>query len=509
MLVVLVVLFLRLPSAFLPAEDQGTLIAMVQTPAGATQERTMHSIEKLEQHFLDDEPDAVDSMISVQGFSFGGSGQNSGIAFIKLKNWDERKSAELHAGAVAGRAMGALSQIKDAMAFAFPPPPIPELGIAAGFDFLPAGQRRPWPRCAHRRPQRIPRHGRQNPLLANVRPNGQDDTPQFHIDIDTKRAPALGLPIDSINSTLSTAWGGSTSTTSSIAVASSASTCRPMRHSACPRRISSSGRCATRPARWCLSRRSRRRTGVSARRASSDTTACSAVEIQGEAAAGVSTGDAMAEVERLVAKLPRGLGVEWTALSYQERQAGAQTPLLYSLSLLIVFLCLAALYESWTIPTAVLLVAPLGILGAMLANSLRGMERDVYFQVAMLTTRRPHQQERHPDHCVRQRESCQGHGFDRGDDAGRARSPASDPDDLAGLRIGRAAVGARHGRGLGAQRAIGTGVLGGMIVGTLLGIFFVPLFFVVVERLLVRKKPATHAVGLETKDDGSGVPSHG
>jgi multidrug efflux pump len=509
LLIVLVVLFLRLPSAFLPAEDQGTLIAMVQTPAGATQERTMRSIEKLEQHFLKEEPDAVDSMISVQGFSFGGSGQNSGIAFIKLKNWDERKAAQLHAGAVAGRAMGALSQIKDAMAFAFPPPPIPELGIAAGFDFFLQDNAGLGHDALIAARNEFLGMAAQNPKLANVRPNGQDDTPQFHIDIDTKRASALGLPIDSINTTLSTAWGGQyiddfvdRGRVKRVYMQADA----PFRMSPEDFKLwsvrNASGEMvpftAFATSHWSFgSPRLERYNGVPA------------VEIQGEAAAGVSTGEAMEEVERLVAKLPAGLGVEWTALSYQERQAGSQTPLLYSLSLLIVFLCLAALYESWTIPTAVLLVAPLGILGATLANSLRGMERDVYFQVAMLTT--VGLTSKNAILIIAFATENLAQGMELIEATMQAVRDRLRPILMTSLAFGLGVLplSLATGAGSGAQRAIGTGVLGGMLVGTLLGIFFIPLFFVVVERFLVRQKPAKHAVvAVTTQDARPGVPAH-
>ena len=506
LLVVLVVLFLRLPSAFLPAEDQGTLIAMVQTPAGATQERTMRSIEQLEQHFLTTEPDAVDSMITVQGFSFSGTGQNNGIAFIKLKPWDERKAADLHAGAVAGRAMGALSQFKDAMAFAFPPPAIQELGTASGFDFFLQDNAGLGHDALIAARNELLGMAAESALLANVRPNGQDDTPQFHIDIDTKRASALGLPIDSVNSTLSTAWGGQyiddfvdRGRVKRVYMQADA----PFRMSPDDFKLWSVRNAAGdmvpfkafATSHWSFgSPRLERYNGVPA------------VEIQGEAKPGVSTGEAMAEVERLVAKLPKGLGVQWTALSYQERQAGAQTPLLYSLSLLIVFLCLAALYESWTIPTAVLLVAPLGILGATLANSLRGMERDVYFQVAMLTT--VGLTSKNAILIIAFATENLDKGMELIDATMQAVRDRLRPILMTSLAFGLGVLplALATGAGSGAQRAIGTGVLGGMVVGTLLGIFFIPLFFVVVERLLVRKKPATHAVA--TPGDSPGVPSH-
>ena len=439
LLAVLAVLFLRLPSAFLPPEDQGTLLAQVMTPVGATQQRTLQSIEKVEQHFLETEKDVVKSVFAVQGFSFGGGGQNSGMIWVNLKPWDERKSADLHVDAVGRRAMGTLMQIKDAMAFAFAPPPIPELGSASGFDFFLKDNAGLGHDALVAARNQFLGMAAQSKLLANVRPNGQDDTPQFHIDVDRERASSLGLSLTDVNSTLSTAWGGQyiddfidRGRVKRVYMQADA----PYRMSPEDLRLWSVRNkqgemvpfSSFAGSHWAYgSPRLERYNGVSA------------TEIQGQAAPGVSTGEAMAEVERLVAQLPAGLGVEWTALSYQERQAGTQTPMLYALSLLIVFLCLAALYESWSIPTAVLMVAPLGILGAVLANTLRGLERDVYFQVAMLTT--VGLTSKNAILIIEfAKENFQGHGPRRGDDAGGPRPVAPDPDDVAGIRLRRAAA---------------------------------------------------------------------
>ncbi len=494
LLLVMGVLFVRLPSAFLPAEDQGNLIAQVMAPVGATQERTMQSIEKVERHFLESEKDVVTSVFAVQGFSFGGGGQNTGSLFINLKPWDERKDDDLHVQAVSQRGMGALMQIKDAMAFAFAPPPIPELGLATGFNFYLkdngglghaalVGARNQFLGLAS-----------QSKLLANVRPNGQDDTPQFHIDVDTERATSLGLSVADINSTLSTAWGGQyiddfvdRGRVKRVRMQADA----PYRMSPDDFKLWSvrnkEGQMvpftAFAQSRWGYgSPRLERYNGVSA------------TEIQGEAAPGISTGEAMAEVERLVGQLPAGFGVEWTGLSYQERQAGAQTPLLYALSLLFVFLCLAALYESWSIPTAVLMVAPLGILGAALANTLRGMERDVYFQVAMLTT--VGLTSKNAILIIAFATENLKNGMELVEATMQAVRDRLRPILMTSLAFGLGVLPLTlaTGAGSGAQRAIGTGVLGGMIVGTLLGIFFIPLFFVVVERLLVQKRhPAAYS----------------
>ncbi|NVJ20334.1 efflux RND transporter permease subunit [Myxococcus sp. AM011] len=488
MVAVMVALFLRLPSSFLPSEDQGFLFALVQTPVGATQERTMKVIEQVERHFLEDQKDAVAALFSVQGFSFGGSGQNSGIAFINLKDWSQRKSPELGVNAVAGKGMGALSQIQDALAFAFPPPAVSELGNSAGFVFYlkdNAGQGHEALTAAR---NQFLGAAAQNGLLANVRPNGQDDTPQFRIDVDVAKASALGLATAEINNTLSVAWGGQyiddfidRGRVKRVFVQSDAPfrmvpedfnrwSVRNMKGEMVPFTSFASSR-------WGSgSPRLERFNGVSA------------MEINGEAAPGVSSGVAMAEVERLVSQLPPGFGLEWAGQSYQERAAGAQTPLLYTLSLLLVFLCLAAMYESWTIPTAVLLVAPLGILGTVLGSALRGMDRDVYFQVAMLTT--VGLSSKNAILIVEFAKENLDKGMELIEATLTAVRSRLRPILMTSLAFGFGVtpLAIASGAGSGAQRAIGTGVLGGMIVGTLLGIFFVPLFFVVVQRVFSRRQ---------------------
>jgi multidrug efflux pump len=494
LLVVLGVLFVRLPSAFLPAEDQGSLVSLVMAPVGATQERTMQSIEKLERHFLEGEKDVVASVFAVQGFSFSGGGQNAGMAWINLKPWDERTSADTHVEAIVGRAMGALMQIKDAMVFAFAPPAIPELGTATGFDFFLKDNAGLGHEALVAARNQLLGLASQSKLLSNVRPNGQDDTPQFHIDVDRERAASLGLSIADVNSTLSTAWGGQyiddfidRGRVKRVYLQADA----PFRMSPEDFRLWSvrnrQGDMVPFPAfattRWGFgSPRLERYNGVAA------------TQIQGQAAPGVSTGEAMAEVERLVTQLPAGFGVEWTGLSFQERQAGAQTPMLYALSLLIVFLCLAALYESWSIPTAVLLVAPLGILGATLANTLLGLERDVYFQVAMLTA--VGLTSKNAILIIAFATENLARGMELVEATMHAVRDRLRPILMTSLAFGFGVLplALASGAGSGAQRAIGTGVFGGMVVGTLLGLFFIPLFFVLVERLLVQR----HARGSDT-----------
>src|SRR5690606_32565096 len=386
MVVLMGVLFMRAPTSFLPDEDQCVLKDMIQTQFGATQEGTIEAIRQLEDQFLENEPDAVESTFAVQGFSFAGMGQNNGMGFVKLKDWGDRKDDSLSAQAVAGRGMAAMSQVKDALIFVFAPPAMPELGVAAGFsmflqDIAAKGHEALLQACNKLRGMAA--RGEQ---LRNVRPNGQEDTPQLRVDVDVAKAAALSLPQSTINQTLAAAWGGQyiddfidRGRVKRVYIQADA----PFRMTPEDFNLwsvkNTQGEMVPFPAfattRWEYgSPRLERYNGLPA------------MEIQGKAAPGVSTGDAMAEMERLVAQLPPGFGIEWTGLSYQEREAGNQTPLLYTLSLLIVFLSLAALYESWKVPTAVLLAAPIGILGAILAATVFGLDRDVYFQVAMLTT---------------------------------------------------------------------------------------------------------------------------
>jgi multidrug efflux pump len=490
MAALMVFFFLRLPTAFLPAEDQGILFAQVQAPVGATQERTMEVMETIEHHFLQNEKQAVASVFTVQGFSFGGSGQNTGIAFVSLKDWAEREADDLSVIAVARRAMGAFSQIKDAFVFAFAPPAVPELGIAGGFNLYLMDNAGLGHDALLAARNQFLGMAAQSRLLANVRPNGQEDQPQFRLEIDEAKAGALGLSLADINATLIAAWGSQyiddfidRGRVKRVIVQADA----PFRMvpedfslwSVKNNRGEMVPFSAFATSRWEYgSPRLERYNGVPA------------MNINGEAAGGVSSGDAMAEVERLVAQLPRGIGMEWTGTSYQERAAGAQTPMLYSLSLLVVFLCLAALYESWSVPTAVLLVVPLGILGTSLAATLRGLERDVYFQVAMLTTVGLSSKNAILIVEFAKTNVERGMGVIEGTIAAvRDRLRPILMTSLA-FGLGVLPLAIATGAGSGAQIAIGTGVLGGMILGTFLGIFFIPLFFVVVQRWFVRRRPA-------------------
>jgi len=484
----MLILFNSLPTSFLPDEDQGVMYVQINAPVGSTQERTLESVYKVENYFLENETEAVDSMFGVQGFSFGGGGQNSGLAFVKLKPWEERESEDLHVNAVVRRAFGALSQIKDAMVFVFGPPAIQELGRSAGFAFYLQDNAGLGHEALVEAWAQLQQAAQQNPMLTNVRHNGLEDAPQLRIDVDTGKAGALGLSIASVNSTLQAAWGGQyiddfidRGRVKRVYIQADA----PFRMD--PKDFdlwsvrNESGEMvpfsAFASSRWEYGApQLERYNGVPA------------LEIQGAAGPGVSTGEAMSEIERLVAELPAGIGLEWTGLSYQERQAGSQTPMLYALSLLVVFLCLAALYESWSIPTSVLMVAPLGILGITLAAFMRDLDRDIYFQVAMLTT--IGLTSKNAILIISFAKDNLESGMELIEATMQAVRDRLRPIIMTSLAFGMGVLplALASGAGSGAQHAIGTGVLGGMIFGAFLGIFFIPLFFVVVQRLFGRSR---------------------
>jgi len=480
-------LYLRVPSSFLPDEDQGVLFTIVQTPVGATQQRTQKVMEQVESHYLQNEADHIVSTFAVQGFSFAGSGQNNGMVFVNLKDWSERTSAEAGVQAMAGRAMGAFSQIKDAMVFALAPPPVTELGTTGGFNlYLKDNQGQGHEALMAARNQLLGLAA-QSPLLMQVRPNGQEDTPQFRLDVDNEKAAALGVSIAEINSTLSVAWGGryiddfiDRGRVKRVYVQADA-----------PYRMvpedfnlwyvrNNAGEMVPFSAfaswHWEYgSPRLERYNGTPA------------VNVTGLPAPGVSSGDAMAEMERLAGQLPPGFGIEWSGSSYQERVANAQTPMLYALSVLVVFLCLAALYESWSIPTSVLMVVPLGILGTVLFTWLRGLERDVYFQVGMLTT--VGLSSKNAVLIIEFAKTNVEKGMDLIEATIAAIRDRLRPILMTSIAFGFGVLplAIATGAGSGAQRAIGTGVVGGMLSGTFLGIFFIPLFFVTVRRLVARR----------------------
>ncbi|MDT2019147.1 efflux RND transporter permease subunit [Methylocella sp. CPCC 101449] len=481
------VLFLRLPGGFLPDEDQGVLFTQVVAPTGATQERTLNILKEVENHYLKNEKDAVESVLTVAGFSFAGSGQNMGLAFVKLKDWNERKSEALKVKAIAGRAMGAFSRIRDAMVFAFAPPAVVELGNATGFevqlqdrgglghDKLMAARNQFLGMAA------------QDPRLIAVRPNGQEDAPQFQIDVDRGRAGALGLTLADINSTLSTAWGSSyvddfidRGRVKKVYMQADAETrmqpedlYRWYVRNASGEMVPFS---SFSQAHWTYgSPRLERYNGLPS------------VQILGQPRPGLSSGEAMNAVAEIAAKLPPGIGYEWSGLSYQERQSGSQAPALYALSMLVIFLCLAALYESWSIPFSVMLVVPLGIIGALAAAGWAKLSNDVYFQVGLLTT--IGLAAKNAILIVEFAKELQEQGIELMEATLIAARQRLRPILMTSLAfiLGVLPLAISNGAGSGAQNAIGIGVMGGMISATVLGIFFVPLFFVLVRRVFKMK----------------------
>lgn len=496
--------FLRLPTAFLPDEDQGFIVCQVQLPAGATGERTIQVIRQMEKHFLEKEPKAVEAIITVSGFSFAGRGQNMGIAFVKLKDWKLRQTPDLKAPAVAGRAMQAFSQIRDGMVFAFSPPAVVELGQANGFDFELQDRGGLGHEKLMEARNQLLGMAIKNPKLIAVRPNGQDDSPQFKLDIDDVRAGALGVSLADVNSILASAWGSSyvndfiqNGRVKKVYLQSDA------KHRMLPEDINSwyvsnkKGEMvpfsAFATARWQYgSPRLERYNGIPA------------VEIMGQAAPGVSTGEAMAEMEKMAAQLPPGIGYEWTGLSYEEKHAGAQAPALYAISLLVVFLSVAALYESWSIPFVNLLMLPLGLVGAVTAVTLRGLPNDVYLQIGLLTTLGLSTKNAILIIQFIKAQLHEGHELVEATLAAiKIRLRPVIMTSLA-FFFGTLPLALTRGAGAAAQNAIGTAVTGGLLSATFIDLLFIPFFFVMVSRVFGRKKFKQHAVAPAVADAPEG-----
>jgi multidrug efflux pump len=487
-------LFIRLPSSFLPEEDQGTMFVLVQAPVGSTQERTAKALADVSNYLLKDEKDIVESVLTVNGFSFAGRGQNSGLVFVRLKDFEHRQSSNQKIPALVGRVFGRFSSYKDAMVIPVNPPSIPELGTASGFDFELQDRAGVGHDKLMKARDMLLAMAAKDPSLARVRPNGLNDTPQFKIDIDREKANALGVTAADIDQTFSIAWGSSyvnnfLDTDNRIKrvyvqsdakfrmnpedlnhwyVRNAAGTMVPFQSFA--------------TGRWIYgSPKLERYNGVSA------------VQIQGSAVPGKSTGQAMAAMEAIAAKLPAGIGFEWTGLSYQERQSGSQAPILYAISILVVFLCLAALYESWSIPFSVIMVVPLGVLGALLAASMRGLENDVFFQVGLLTT--VGLAAKNAILIVEFARELRAQGMDTiaaAVEAARLRLRPILMTSLAFI-LGVLPLAISNGAGSGSQHAIGTGVIGGMLTATFLAIFLIPMFFVVISRFSKSESVSTPA----------------
>lgn len=483
-------LFMRLPSSFLPEEDQGLLLAQAQLPAGATQERTQKVLDQVTDYFLTQEKDSVKSVFTVNGFGFAGRGQNTGIAFVSLKPWDERTSSDMKVPAIAGRAMQALGAIKDAMVIPFNLPAIIELGNATGFDFELIDQNNlGHEKLTEARNQLFGMIAQHPDTLVGVRPNGLEDTPQYKLTIDQEKAQALGVSLSDINTTLAASWGGSyvndfidRGRVKKVYVMGKADS-RMLPDDIGKWYVrNSSGTMvpfsAFSTAKWQYgSPRLERYNGLPA------------MEILGQAAPGKSSGAAMDLMEELATKLPAGIGYDWTGMSYQERLSGNQAPALYAISLIVVFLCLAALYESWSIPFSVMLVVPLGVIGALIFTTLRGLSNDVYFVVGLLTT--IGLSTKNAILIVEFAKDLmdkEGKGLiEAALEACRMRLRPILMTSLAFI-LGVLPLAISTGAGSGSQNAVGTGVIGGMVTATLLAIFFVPVFFVVVRRRFGRKK---------------------
>jgi HAE1 family hydrophobic/amphiphilic exporter-1/multidrug efflux pump len=481
-------LFYKLPTGFLPDEDQGIAFALVNLPPGATASRTDAALAQVRDHFLKEESKNVTGVFTVSGFSFTGQGQNAGLAFIRLKPWDERKGAANKAGAIAGRAMGAFSSFRDGLIFAIIPPSVQELGNATGFDFEltdVAG-------IGHER--MVAAQGQllgmasKDPRLAGVRPNSLPDQPQLKVDVDQDKAQALGVDIADVNSTISAGWGSAyindfidrgrvkrvfvqADTPFRLAPEDLASFyVRGTDGQMVPISTLATTRWQAAPVQL------NRYNGTPA------------MELLGVPGPGQSSGAALKAMEELQAKLPPGTGFEWTGLSYEERLAGGQAKTLYGLSLLIVFLCLAALYESWSVPVSVMLVVPLGVFGAVLAATLTGVNNNIYFQVGLITTIGV--SAKNAILIVEFAEERMREGMNAFDAAVAAARLRLRPILMTSFAFifGVFPLAIATGAGSGGQNAIGRSVVGGMLAATVFGIFFVPMFFVAVRRLFERRK---------------------
>ena len=487
-------LFTRIPTAFLPEEDQGVLFAQVQTPSGSSNERTYRVVKQMGEYLLNDEKDVVKSVFTVTGFNFAGRGQSSGLAFIMLKPWAERTAPGQGVFDLAQRAQQRFFGFRDALAFAFAPPAVMELGNATGFDIYLQDRAGVGLQVLGQARDQFLQLAGQNPKLAGVRMNGLRDEPQYQLLIDDERARVQGVSLSDINQTLSIAWGGNyvndfidRGRVKKVYLQGDAVArmkpedlgkwfVRNDQGQMVPFSAFATGQ-------WSYgSPKLARFNGVSA------------MEVLGAAAPGYSSGEAMAEVERIAAQLPPGVGLAWTGMSYEERLSGAQAPALYAISLLVVFLCLAALYESWSIPFAVMLVVPLGIVGALLATYGRGLSNDVFFQVGLLTT--IGLSARNAILIVEFARSLHEQGRSLVEAAVEACRLRLRPIVMTSLAfiLGVVPLAISTGAGAGSKHAIGTGVIGGMLTALVLAIFWIPLFYVLVCSLAERKrKPAVQA----------------
>ncbi|MDY0042264.1 MAG: efflux RND transporter permease subunit, partial [Desulforhabdus sp.] len=496
-------LYMRMPTSYLPDEDQGSLLAQVILPSGATLEQTRTTSKQIESYFHTQEKEAVESTFMISGYGFSGRAQNNGMVFIKLKDWNLRNRDDLKVKAIAERATQALSHVKGAIVFVFPPPAVTELGHAQGFDFqlLDRGG------LGHKGLMGAQYHlldiAAKDPRLTSVRPNSMEDVSEYRIDVDWEKAGALGVPITSIHRTISAAFGSAyvndfvqggrvkkvfvqadapyrmlPQDLEKLYVRNTSGTMVPFSSFA-------SGYWTSGPPRLA------RFNGFPS------------INIWGEPAPRKSSGEAMQAMEEAVRKLPRGVGFDWSGLSYQEKIASTQAPLLYAFSVFVIFLCLAALYESWTIPVSILIVLPLGVIGGIIATSMRGLANDVYFQIGLLTTLGL--ATKNAILIVQFAKERLARGMNLVDATLEGSKLRFRPIIMTSLAFGFGVLplALATGAGAGAQNAIGTSVLGGMITATILVVIFAPLFFVLVEKLFGRqkKRETIESVALKTSED--------
>ena len=496
------VLFRRMPSAYLPDEDQGILMVQALLPANSTLEQTKKVMEGVRDHFLIVEKEAVESLMTISGSNFSGRGQNAGLAFIKLRDWKLRQRPELKAGAVAGRAMGAFTKIRNAMVFAFAPPAVIELGMAKGFDFQLLDRGGQGHAKLMEARNQLLGMAAQAPALTKVRPNGLEDVPEYRVDVDWQKAGALGVPISSIHNTISAAFGSAYA--------------NDFIQGGRVKRVYVQADAPYRMLPGDLERLYVRNTvgkmvpfsSFASGHWSSGSPKLErfngfpSVNIQGESAPGRSSGEAMRAMEGFVKQLPQGIGFDWTGLSYQERQAGAQSAPLYAFSILVIFLCLAALYESWPIPISILLALPLGVIGGVIGSSVRALPNDVYFQIGLLTTLGL--TTKNAILIVQFAKARVDEGMGMIEATLEAAKLRLRPIVMTSLAFGFGVMplAFANGAGAGAQKAIGTAVLGGVVTSTFLVTLFAPLFFVMIEKTFGKSGKKLQAKGVEPASTG-------
>jgi multidrug efflux pump len=508
-------LFVKLPTAFLPDEDQGSMFVQVQTPPGATQTRTAAVLEDVSQYLLKDESAMVDATFQVNGFNFAGRGQSQGFVFVHFRDFNLRKSADLKVQALTGRIAQHFASYKDAMIIPINPPPIRELGTASGFDLELEDRGGVGHNGLVQARDQLLALARQDPTLAQVRPNGVQDNPTFQVSIDQEKASALGVALSDIDNTFSIAWASrfinffldtdgrikrvfmqadapyrmnpedlnllyvrssGSSTSTGMTTASTGASSSTSNNTMVPFSSFATGK-------WTYgSPKLERYNGISS------------MEIQGQSAPGSSTGQSITTMQRLAQQLPAGIGYEWTGISLQQVQAGSQAPLFYALSVLVVFLSLAALYESWSIPISVIMVVPIGVLGALTAAFASGMSNDVYFQVGLLTT--VGLSAKNAILIVEFARELSAQGRTAVEAAVEAAHLRMRPIVMTSLAFGLGVLplAIANGAGSGSQNAIGRGVLGGMLAATFLATFLIPMFYVLIaEKLRWRRKSAPAA----------------